>query len=82
MFQLTELAQAELLKLSRNCLETHLKTGQRQIECPSLPELLEALFGGLGVRAPNNFPRSDLVAVFLTGIPGLTKPAMLSRLSR
>jgi hypothetical protein len=45
---------------------------------PALPELLEALFGGLGVRAPNNFPRNDLVAVFLTGIPGLTKPAMLS----
>jgi hypothetical protein len=45
---------------------------------PSLPELLEALFGGLGVRAPNNFPRNDLVAVFLTGIPGLTKPAALS----
>ena len=38
---------------------------------PALPELLEALFGGLGVRAPNNFPRNDLVAVFLTGIPGL-----------
>ena len=45
---------------------------------PALPELLEALFGGLGVRAPNNFPRNDLVAVFLTGIPGLTKPAKLS----
>jgi hypothetical protein len=45
---------------------------------PSLPELLEALFGGLGVRAPNNFPRNDLVAVFLTGIPGLTKPAHLT----
>ena len=45
---------------------------------PALPELLEALFGGLGVRAPNNFPRNDLVAVFLTGIPGLTKPASLS----
>jgi len=45
---------------------------------PALPELLEALFGGLGVRAPNNFPRNDLVAVFLTGVPGLTKPAMLS----
>jgi hypothetical protein len=45
---------------------------------PSLPELLEALFGGLGVRAPNNFPRNDLVAVFLTGIPGLTKPANLT----
>jgi Domain of unknown function (DUF4331) len=45
---------------------------------PTLPELLEALFGGLGVRAPNNIPRNDLVAVFLTGIPGLTKPAVLS----
>jgi hypothetical protein len=45
---------------------------------PALPELLEALFGGLGVRAPNNFPRNDLIAVFLTGIPGLTKPANLT----
>jgi hypothetical protein len=45
---------------------------------PALPELLEALFGGLGVQAPNNFPRNDLVAVFLTGIPGLTKPAALT----
>jgi hypothetical protein len=44
---------------------------------PALPELLEALFGGLGVRAPNNFPRNDLVATFLTGIPGLTKPAVV-----
>jgi AmmeMemoRadiSam system protein A len=41
MFQLTELAQAELLKLCRNCLEAYLKTGQRRIERPSLPELLE-----------------------------------------
>jgi hypothetical protein len=45
---------------------------------PALPELLEALFGGLGVQAPNNFPRNDLVATFLTGIPGLTKPAVLT----
>jgi len=44
---------------------------------PTLPALLEALFGGLGVRAPTNIPRNDLVAVFLTGIPGLTKPAVL-----
>jgi len=50
----------------------------KYVQNPALPELLEALFGGLGVRAPNNFPRNDLVAVFLTGIPGLTKPAMLS----
>ena len=42
---------------------------------PTLPEIIEALFGGLGVQAPNNFPRDDLVAVFLTGISGLTQPA-------
>jgi hypothetical protein len=38
---------------------------------PTLPELLEILFGAAGVRAPNNFPRADLVAAFATGIEGL-----------
>lgn len=38
---------------------------------PTLPELLEILFGGAGVRAPNHFPRTDLVAAFATGIAGL-----------
>jgi hypothetical protein len=42
---------------------------------PTLPELLEILFGGAGVQAPNNFPRGDLVAAFLTGINGVNKPA-------
>ncbi len=45
---------------------------------PSLPELLEILFGeatGGAVRAPDNFPRNDLVAAFLTGIPDLNQPA-------
>lgn len=42
---------------------------------PTLPELLEILFGGAGVRAPNNFPRTDLVAAFLTGVDGLNKTA-------
>lgn len=42
---------------------------------PTLPELLEILFGSAGVRAPNNFPRGDLVAAFLTGIGGLNQPA-------
>ena len=42
---------------------------------PALPELLEALFGSAGVRAPNNFPRTDLVTAFLTGVPGLNQPA-------
>jgi hypothetical protein len=35
---------------------------------PTLPEVLELLFGGIGVAAPNNFPRNDLVAAFLTGL--------------
>jgi hypothetical protein len=38
---------------------------------PTLPELIEILFGSAGVRAPNNFPRTDLVAAFATGIQGL-----------
>jgi hypothetical protein len=41
---------------------------------PTLPMLLEILFGGVGVKAPTNFPRTDLVAAFLTGIPGLNQP--------
>lgn len=38
---------------------------------PTLPELLEILFGAAGVRAPNNFPRTDLLAAFVTGVAGL-----------
>ena len=38
---------------------------------PTLPTLLEVLFGGAGVKAPTNFPRTDLVAAFLTGVDGL-----------
>jgi len=45
---------------------------------PSLPVLLQALFGGAGVRAPNVYPRTDLVAVFLTGVKGLNQPASVS----
>jgi hypothetical protein len=37
---------------------------------PTLPELLEILFG---VEAPNNFPRADLVAAFVTGVGGLNE---------
>jgi uncharacterized protein DUF4331 len=39
---------------------------------PTLPELLEILFPS--VKAPNNFPRNDLVAAFLTGIAGVNQP--------
>ena len=41
---------------------------------PTLPELLEILFPGT-LTAPNTFPRTDLVAVFLTGVTGLNQPA-------
>ncbi len=41
---------------------------------PSLPVLLQVLFGGAGVVAPNVYPRTDLEAAFLTGIKGLNQP--------
>lgn len=43
---------------------------------PTLPTLIEALFGSAGVRAPTLFPRADLVQAFLTGIPGLNQPTV------
>jgi hypothetical protein len=39
---------------------------------PTLPELLQILFG---VTAPNAFPRQDLVDVFLLGVSGVNRPA-------
>jgi hypothetical protein len=41
---------------------------------PTLPVLLNVLFGN-AARVPAT-PRNDLVAAFLTGVPGLNKPAM------
>ncbi|MEP7043928.1 MAG: DUF4331 domain-containing protein [Dokdonella sp.] len=41
---------------------------------PTLPALLEILFGADGVQAPTVFPRTDLVAAFLTGVPGVNQP--------
>jgi hypothetical protein len=41
---------------------------------PTLPELLEILFSGAGAEAPNNFPRTDLVSAFLTGVAGVNMP--------
>ena len=46
---------------------------------PTLPELLEALFG---VRAPNLFPRSDLVAIFVTGVSGLNANGSVGEMLR
>jgi hypothetical protein len=41
---------------------------------PTLPALIEVLFGSAGAKAPTNFPRNDLVAAFLTGIKGVNQP--------
>lgn len=45
---------------------------------PTFPRLVEILFGPpLGAPdalAPTNLPRTDLVATFLTGLPGLNQP--------
>jgi hypothetical protein len=40
---------------------------------PTLPALIHALFPS--VSAPSAFPRTDLVAAFLTGVSGLNEPA-------
>jgi hypothetical protein len=40
---------------------------------PALPALIQTLFPS--APAPTNFPRTDLVAAFLTGISGLNQPA-------
>ena len=36
---------------------------------PTLPALVEAVFGATGMLAPTTFPRADLVAAFLNGVP-------------
>ena len=41
---------------------------------PTLPAIIEVLFGAAGVQAPTLFPRTDLVAAALTGIPTLNQP--------
>jgi len=55
---------------------------QGYIQYPTFPAILDLLFrdainGALGTSystiAPINFPRADLVAVFLTGVPGLNQ---------
>lgn len=45
---------------------------------PTLPAIIEILFGAAGVQAPTSFPRNDLVQVFLSGVPNLnpTAPAL------
>jgi Domain of unknown function (DUF4331) len=42
---------------------------------PTLPAIVEVIYGADGVKAPTAFPRTDLVAAFLTGVPGVNSPA-------
>jgi AmmeMemoRadiSam system protein A len=53
MYRLSEPAQAELLKASRDCLETYLKLGLKKIQQTSCAELLE--------------PRGTFVTLYLRG---------------
>jgi hypothetical protein len=46
---------------------------------PTLPALIQLLFG---VQAPTNFPRTDLVEVFLTGVPGLNQTTATAEMLR
>ena len=45
---------------------------------PTLPALVEILFGSAGVKAPTNFPRNDLIAAFLTGVKGINQQATVT----
>lgn len=49
---------------------------------PSLPALVEILFGAAGVVAPTKFPRTDLVAAFLTGVEGVNKNGSTAEMLR
>ena len=49
---------------------------------PTFPAIVELLFASAGVKAPTNFPRSDLVTVFLTGVPGLNQTAATAEMLR
>lgn len=49
---------------------------------PTLPAILELLYGGAGVQAPTLFPRADLVAAFVTGVDGLNKDGGAGEMQR
>ena len=44
---------------------------------PTLPALVETLFGA---KAPTNFPRTDLMTAFLTGLPTVNRPGNITGL--
>ena len=45
---------------------------------PTLPALIEALFPS--AKAPTNFPRTDLMTAFLTGLPTVNRPSNITGL--
>jgi hypothetical protein len=45
---------------------------------PTLPALIETLFPS--AKAPTNFPRTDLMTAFLTGLPTVNRPANITGL--
>lgn len=49
---------------------------------PTFPAILELLYGSVGVKAPTLFPRTDLLAVFVTGIDGVTKNGSIGEMQR
>ncbi len=49
---------------------------------PTLPAIIELLYGAAGAKAPTLFPRADLLAVFVTGIDGLTKNGSIGEMQR
>lgn len=49
---------------------------------PTLPAIIELLYGAAGVKAPTKFPREDLLAVFATGVDGLNKNGSLGEMLR
>jgi Domain of unknown function (DUF4331) len=56
---------------------------------PTLPALIQALFGSVkppcspgGIAAPTLFPRTDLVAAFLTGVSSLNQDGSTAELMR
>ncbi|RYX98002.1 MAG: DUF4331 domain-containing protein [Comamonadaceae bacterium] len=44
---------------------------------PTLPALIQTLFGA---QAPTNFPRTDLMTAFLTGLPTVNRPSNVTGL--
>lgn len=49
---------------------------------PTLPTLIELIYGSANAPAPQYFPRNDLVAAFLTGVAGATQNGSVGEMLR